>query len=70
MTEPIHVSLPAPIAVELWTKIDQSHAIVSLAQRVARNDEPDGETSAQIASALEVAQTLLNDVRRLVDKCR
>jgi hypothetical protein len=63
-------NLPEPIAAELWTKIDQSHSIVSLAQRVARNDEVDGETSAQIASALEVAQSLLNDVRRLVDKCR
>ncbi|MBE9204885.1 hypothetical protein IQ218_17440 [Synechocystis salina LEGE 06099] len=69
MNEPINVSLPAPIASELWTKIDQAQGIVNLAKAFAQCHLC-GELEASLGSSLEAASDLLVDARRLVDKLR
>jgi hypothetical protein len=69
MTDQIHVSLPAPIANELWTKIDQAQGIINLAKIVAESQFC-GELESSLASSLEVANDLLIDSRRLIDKLR
>lgn len=69
MTDQIHVSLPAPIANELWQKLDHAQGIINLAKTVAESQFC-GELESSLASSLEVANDLLIDARRLVDKCR